>query len=168
MATETIAEEVTASAAPLLAKGVGEAKKMFSKSLYRFTKSSQFMWHAYLGTAATAEETAVSFAKSMAEKGSSVESKAMKTIDSRISKLKAKSMEAKARLSKLSSAKVEKVEKTIGMGLNKTLLTVGVPTKGDMDELALLMSDMSKSIESLVPLAEAKAKRTSSAKTTTA
>lgn len=146
----------TAGMAKRLATGVEQSKAMAYKSLNRFKNSSRFVWHTYLGTAATMEETAVDFAKTMAKKGGSVEANAKERINSRLAKAKAAKEKFGTKLNEMSSARVARVEKAVSAGLNKSLHAVGVPTKGDMDELALLMNDMSKSIEALAPVKTAK------------
>ena len=156
--TEESASEAT-FASPLIAKSLEKSKLFAAKSLFTAKKSSKFMWHAWLGSAATAEENVVSLAKAMAVKGLEVESKAKAEMAEKVGKVKTTSIKTKAKLTGLSKDKMETVEKFINKGLNKSLHAVGVPTRGDMDKLALLMTDMSKSIEELTAISDGKSKR---------
>ncbi len=155
---EKVIEEA-ASVSPLIAKSLEKSKLLAAKSLFTAKKSSAFMWHAWLGSAATAEENVVSLAKAMAVKGMEVESKAKAEMSEKVGKVKSTSTKTKAKLTGISKEKMDTVEKYINKGLNKSLHAVGVPTRGDMDKLALLMTDMSKSIEELTAISETKSKR---------
>ncbi len=168
-ATETTTTEPLI-ASPLLAKKFEESKLLAAKSLSKITISSKFAWHAWLGTAALAEKSVVSlsksmatkgtvFAKAMASKGSEIEAKAKTEMADKVAKAKSSSEKTKTKISVLSKAKIENVEKMISKGLDKSLHAVGVPTRGDMDKLALLMSDMSKTIEELAVVSGSKAKK---------
>lgn len=167
--TKDIEETVAASASPFIATSIQKSKLYAAKSLFTVKKSTKFAWHAWLGTAATAEENVVSLAKTMAAKGSAmaakgseIETKAVTGVNEQVDKVKSKSTETKAKLTGLSKGKIDSVEKYISKGLNKSLHAVGVPTRGDMDKLALLMNEMSKSIEELTVVSETKTKRSAS------
>lgn len=167
----TPAEPLIAS--PLLAKKFEESKLKAAKSLSALTNSSKFAWHAWLGTAAMAEKSVVSFSKSMASKGSAfaktmaskgseIEAKAKAEMTDKMAKAKTTTEKTKTKITVLSKAKVESIEKIISGGLNKSLHAVGVPTRGDLDKLALLMSDMSKTIEELAAVSSSKSKKSPS------
>jgi len=166
-ATEAMSEPLIAS--PLLAKKFEESKVMAAKSLSKITNSSKFAWHAWLGTAAFAEKSVVDFSKSMATKGTvfaktmatkglEIEAKAKAEMTEKMAKAKSSTGKTKDKITVLSKAKIENVEKMISKGLNKSLHVVGVPTRGDVDKLALLMSDMSKTIEELAAVSGSKKK----------
>jgi hypothetical protein len=172
-AATTTSEPLIAS--PLLAKKFEESKLKAAKSLTTLSKSSKFVWHAWLGSAATAEKSVVDFAKSMtmkgtvftktmATKGIEIEAKAKAELTEKLSKAKSKSMLTREKISGISKAKIDDVEKMISKGLNKSLHVVGVPTRGDVDKLALLMSDMSSTIEELAAISGQKSKRSTTSK----
>lgn len=145
-----------------IAKGFEQSKMFATKSLFTLSKSSKFVWHTALGSAATAEENLVSFSKAMATKGAEVESKAKSQLSSKFGSVKDKAEKRKESLSALSKDKIASVEKILNKGVNKSLHAVGVPTKTDMDKLAGLMGEMSKSIEELTAVSGTKSKRTAS------
>lgn len=161
--TETIPEP-SDSAVGSFSKGLAQSKLLAAKSLANVSKSSQFIWHTCLGSAATAEENLVSLSKSMAKKGAEIDTKAKAEAMAKMNKVKATAKQRKESITNISKEKIESVEKFISKGLNKSLHAAGVPTRGDLDKLALLMSDMSKSLEELTAVGELKRKRGGAAK----
>ena len=179
MSEESATESTTSEpliASPLLAKKFEESKLKAAKSLSTLAISSKFAWHTALGTAAMAEKGVVSFSKSLATKGSAlatkgtvfaktmaikgseIEAKAKAEMTEKYSKAKTSTGKTKEKITIISKAKIDDVEKLISKGLNKSLHVVGVPTRSDMDKLALLMGDMSKTIEELAAVSGTKKK----------
>ncbi|GAB1268921.1 hypothetical protein NBRC116493_21740 [Aurantivibrio infirmus] len=165
MATQSASETSTTDNVHLIAsleETVENSKAAVSKSLSKLTKPYQFIWHAALGTASLTEKNVSEFTQAMADKGTEVEAKAKEDIDKKIMGVKLAVLTKRKKILDFSKRKINKVEGLIGKGFSRTLHAAGVPTKGDMEQIALLMSEMSGAIEELTALSEKKVKRTPS------
>lgn len=135
------------------------SKNIAAKSLSTVGNSYKFMWHAWLGTAVTSQQTATSFAQDMAKKGEQTEKQARAQLDRRLKEAKS----ASARLREKARARIDTLESKVGSNMSRSLHFMGVPTRSDVDKLALLMADMSESIDELTTMKQqSKAKRPSS------
>ncbi len=162
----TVEEAETATTNPKFAKTLLTSKLLMGKSLAALKSSSTFAWHAYLGTAAMAEESTVGFIKSMAAKGAGLDEKARAKVTEKVGTVSDKTKSAKAKLVTLSKDKVVTLEKFIGSKFKRSLHTAGVPTTTDIEQLSDVMSEMSKAIEELsAAAAPAKSKRARTAST---
>lgn len=124
------------------------SKNMAAKSLSTLASSYKFVWHAWLGTAVSSQKAATSFAKGMAKKGEETEDRARKQLKERARDVRS----ASRRMRDEALSRIDALEGRIGRGMSRSLHFVGVPTRGDVDRLALLMADMSESIEELAAL----------------
>ncbi len=124
------------------------SKNMAAKSLSTVANSYKFMWHAWLGTAVTSQEVATSFAQDMAKKGEQTEKQARANLDSKFQEAKS----ASASLRDRARARIDTLESKVGANMGRSLHFMGVPTRSDVDRLALLMADMSESIDELTAM----------------
>ncbi len=154
---ETTMNEAEAST-PKFAKTLFASKMLMGKSLAAIKSSSAFAWHAYLGAAMSAEESAVGFVKSMANKGAEVDSKARAGLSKKLESVTAKTKSKKAEFITLSKDKVVSLEKFIGAKFKRSLTVAGVPTASDIEQLNDVMTEMSKAIEELSSIAGGPAK----------
>lgn len=129
------------------------SKNIAAKSLSTVANSYRFMWRAWLGTAVTSQEAATSFAKNMAKKGEETEEKAKGKLNETVGEVRSSSR----KLRDNALARIDALEERVGRGMSRSLHFMGVPTRGDVDRLALLMADMSESIEELTALKEQRA-----------
>ncbi|MEX1032617.1 MAG: phasin family protein [Cellvibrionaceae bacterium] len=155
MATET-RETHSSNVQPIpsMTGTVEYSKNMAAKSLNTMANSSKFVWHAWLGTAVTGQETATSFAQDMAKKGEQVEERARKRINERINEAKSKSVQLRDK----AKARIDVLEDRVGSSMSRSLHFMGVPTRSDVDRLALLMADMSESLDELTAMKEQRQK----------
>lgn len=132
------------------------SKRLSVKSLSMVANFHKLAWHAWLGAAVTVQQTATSVTQSMAVKGEKIEGTARNKISERFSEAESNSLKLRDK----ARARVDLLEQKVGKAI------LGVPTQRDVDKLALLMADMSESINELANLKrqqqQSKAKRPSS------
>lgn len=163
MATTTSTNELPTTALPANEPSAGNvqpigsvgntvkySRNIAAKSLSAVASSYRFMWRAWLGTAVTSQEAATTFARNMAKKGEETEEKAKDKLSETVGEVRSSSR--KLRDNALS--RIDALEDRVGRGMSRSLHFIGVPTRGDVDKLALLMADMSESIEELTALNE--------------
>lgn len=130
------------------------SKNMAAKSLSTVANSYKFVWHAWLGTAVTSQETATKFAQTMAKRGEETEKQAMARVSQRLDEARSASM----KLRDSARNRIDVIEEKVGSNMGRSLHFMGVPTRGDVDKLALLMADMSESLDELTAMKEQRLK----------
>lgn len=164
MATETSSSESTPSNVQPISSvrgTVNYSRTMATKSFNTVANTYKFAWRAWLGTAVTGQQTATSFARDMAKKGEETETLARKKINDGYAEAKS----ASVRLREQAKTRIDVLEDKVGKGMGRSLHFMGVPTREDVDRLALLMAEMSESIDELTSMKEqqqSKAKRPTS------
>lgn len=136
------------------------SKNVAAKSLSTVANSYKFAWHTWLGTAVTTQETATRFAQNMAKKGEESEKHARERLNERLQEAKSRSMKLRDR----ARARMDVLEERVGRSMGRSLHFMGVPTRGDVDKLALLMADMSESIDELTALKQQQQQQSKTAK----
>lgn len=159
MTRETSTHELSASnVQPIKAANetLGRSRQLASRSVKAVTSSYRFMWHAWLGTAVTSQETATKFVVDMAKRGEDAEEKARARLNETYKEAKS----ASERMKHDAAARVDKLEARVGKTMGRSLRFMGVPSRTDMDRLTLLMADMSESIEELTALKDQQPNKT--------
>jgi poly(hydroxyalkanoate) granule-associated protein len=151
MATETTTKETLSSNVQPISSMTGTmeySKNVAAKSLATMANSSRFMWRAWLGTAVAGQESATHFAQNMAKKGEETEQQAREKLHEKVSEARFATMKLRDK----ARARMDILEERVGKRMCRSLHFMGVPTRGDVDKLALLMADMSESIDELTAM----------------
>lgn len=128
-------------------KPITDAIEKQSRSSIRRLSSAlgngtRFVWHAWLGTAASLEEAVVDLSRELARKGEAFEANTK-------SELSERARRARLAAAKLSKKRIESIETKFGGAFHRPLHLLGAPSRRDVIELQAMAEEMLAAIAEL-------------------
>lgn len=133
------------------------AKKLAGKKLVRVAKreavdvrdTARDVWLASLGAMSITRKQGERVLGNLINEGQSLNQRTVKLVDGTVSDVRSKLSGVVGKVQQTAAANLEKVEEVVGTQVGKVLSRLGIPSKGDIQELSRRVSELNRQVKAL-------------------